>query len=55
MSRLNTACAAAIPEMSLPEMSKELGAMWKALSDEDKQPYKVCHSHMSTFTFEHCT
>ena len=25
------------------DMSKELGAMWKALSEADKQPYKACH------------
>jgi hypothetical protein len=40
---MGAAFPAANPSMSLMEMSKELGTMWKALSEADKQPYKACH------------
>lgn len=36
--------------MSITETSKEIGVMWKALSDEEKKPYQV----YTRFTEVHC-
>ena len=29
------------PELSLPELSREAGAMWKRLSEDEKQEYEI--------------
>ena len=30
------------PDMKLGDISKKLGIMWHELSEDDKQPFKVC-------------
>lgn len=35
-------CTGNYKDLSIGEISKQLGERWKGMSDEDKQPYEVC-------------
>lgn len=35
-------CSGNYKDLSIGEISKQLGERWKGMSDEDKQPYEVC-------------
>ena len=43
------------PGISVADIAKAIGEMWRGLSDDDKKPYQVdpsfCGSHHSTLSF----
>ena len=34
------------PDLSMGDMSKKLGELWREASSEEKEKYKVCHVRM---------